>query len=251
MNTQEYISSGIVESYVLGLVTDEERAEFEAICAQYPEVLQARVSFELALEAEAMKNAITPSAELRQSIVESSVATAPGKIAELRTASAGRNNWLRFAAAASVLLLAGSIYWNVSLYNKNTTLQNNYETAKTQLATIENEIAKIRLNPNVKMAAMKGMEVSPSSFATVYWDTTSHDVYLLVNNLPSPPADKQYQLWAIFNGSPVDLGVFDFKKEKLLVQAKNAQGAEAFAITLEQKGGSPTPKGKMYVMGKL
>ena len=35
---------------------------------------------------------------------------------------------------------------------------------------------------------MKGMEISPASYATVYWDTTSHDVYLLVNNLPTPPA---------------------------------------------------------------
>ena len=102
------------------------------------------------------------------------------------------------------------------------------------------------------MASMKGMDISPQSHATVFWDTTTHDVYLLINNLPTPTNDKQYQLWAIFNGKPVDLGVFDIKKEKLLVQAKNAQGAEAFAITLEQKGGSPSgPKGDMYVMGKL
>ena len=99
---------------------------------------------------------------------------------------------------------------------------------------------------------MKGMPVSPQSFATVYWDTTSHDVYLLANNLPVPASDKQYQLWAIFNGKPVDLGVFDIKKERLLIQAKNAQGAEAFAITLEKKGGSPAPTmDSLYVMGKL
>ena len=98
---------------------------------------------------------------------------------------------------------------------------------------------------------MGGLEASPASFATVYWDTASHDVWLLANNLPMPASDKQYQLWAIFDGKPVDLGVFDIKKEKLLIRAKNAQGAEAFAITLEKKGGNPTPAGDMYVMGKL
>ena len=63
MNTQEYISSGIVESYVLGLASEEERIEFEQYCAQYPEVLAARTAFELSLENQAMENAIAPPAE--------------------------------------------------------------------------------------------------------------------------------------------------------------------------------------------
>ena len=33
--------------------------------------------------------------------------------------------------------------------------------------------------------------------------------------------------------------------------AKEINGAQAFAITLEEKGGSPTPKGKMYTLGNL
>ncbi len=249
MNTQEYISSGIVESYVLGLATEAERTEFENMCTQYPEVLEARNAFELALEKQAMANAIAPPAELRQQII--AAATTGAKVVPLNAAPVVRTNWLKYVAAASVILLAGSLYWNVSLYNKNGKLLSENESTRTQLASVEDEIAKIRLNPNMKMAAMKGMPVSPTSFATVYWDTTNHDVYLLTNNLPAPPSDKQYQLWAIFNGQPVDLGVFDFKREKLLIQAKNAQGAQAFAITLEKKGGSPTPKGDMYVMGNL
>ena len=56
---------------------------------------------------------------------------------------------------------------------------------------------------------MKGMEISPASFATVYWDTTSKDVYLLVNNLPKPASDKQYQLWALLDGKPIDVGMID------------------------------------------
>ena len=60
MNVQEYISSGIVESYVLGLASDEERKEFEQMCVQYPDVLAARNGFELVLEKKAMENAIIP-----------------------------------------------------------------------------------------------------------------------------------------------------------------------------------------------
>ena len=250
MNTQEYISSGIVESYVLGLASDEERREFEKMCDQYPELLAARTAFELALEKQAMENAIAPPAELKNKIAEQ--IGAAGKVVSMQSAPVRKISWLKYAAAASVILLAGSLYFNISLYNKNKNLQGEYDKTVAKLNDIEKDIQVLQQNPNVKMASMKGMEISPESYATVYWDTTSHDVYLLTNNLPIPASDKQYQLWALLNGKPVDLGVFDIKKERLLIQAKNTQGAEAFAITLENKGGSPVPTmEKIYVMGKL
>jgi anti-sigma-K factor RskA len=250
VNTEEYISSGIVEIYVLGLASEEDRSEFEKICEQYPEVLAARTAFELALEKQAMENAIAPPADLKNKIADK-IGVA-GKVVPMQSDPARKISWLKYTAAASVILLAGSIYYNISLYNKNKTLQGNYDNTVAKLNDLEKDIQILQQNPNVKMASMKGMEISPASYATVYWDTASHDVYLLTNNLPTPASDKQYQLWALLNGKPVDLGVFDIKKERLLIQAKNTQGAEAFAITLENKGGSPTPTmEKIYVMGKL
>jgi len=250
VNTQEYISSGIVESYVLGLASDEERREFEKICSQYPEVMEARTAFELGLEKQALENAIAPPADLKNKIFDK-IGSA-GKVVPMQSVRTRKTSWLKYVAAASVILLAGSLYYNVTLYNKNKNLQSNYKNTLAELKDVQKDIQILQQNPNIKMASMNGTEVSPHSYATVYWDTTSHDVYLLANNLPVPAADKQYQFWAIFNGKPVDLGVFDIKKEKLLIQAKNAQGAEAFAITLENKGGSPTPTmEKMYVLGKL
>jgi anti-sigma-K factor RskA len=250
VNVQEYISSGIVESYVLGLASDEERREFEKMCDQYPELLAARTAFELALEKQAMENAIAPPADLKNKI--SDKIGANSKVISMQSAPIRKISWLKYVAAASVILLAGSLYYNFNLYNKNKDLQRNYDNTLAKLNDMDKDIQILQQNPNVKMASMKGMEISPASYATVYWDTTSHDVYLLVNNLPLPASDKQYQLWALLNGKPVDLGVFDIKKERLLIQAKNAQGAEAFAITMENKGGSPTPTmEKLYVMGKL
>ncbi len=249
MDIQEYISSGIVESYVLGLASDEERREFEQLCKQYPELLAARIAFELAFEKQAVENAITPPGDVKSKIFEQIAGT--GKLIAIQPATVRKINWAKYAAAASIILLAGSVYWNITLSNKNKSLQNNYNNTVAELSEVKKDIQTLTGNPNVKMASMKGMDAAPQSYATVYWDTASHDVYLLTNNLPIPASDKQYQLWAIFDGKPVDLGVFDMKKEKLLIQAKNAQGAEAFAITLEKKGGSPTPEGTMYVMGKL
>jgi Anti-sigma-K factor rskA len=254
VNTQEYISSGIVESYVLGLASPEERSEFEQLCLQYPEVLAARTAFELAIEKQAMDNAITPPAGLKNKIL-AELDSSAAKIVTMQSSPVKNLNWLKYASAACVALLAGSIYLNVSLSNKNKNLQSNYNNTVSELSDIKKDIQVLQSNPNVKMAAMGGLEVSPKSFATVYWDTSSHDVWLLANNLPAPPSEMQYQLWALLDGKPIDLGMlnYELKQKKLLVHMKNASGAQAFAVTLEKKDRPDisTPAGNMYVMGKL
>ena len=58
MNTQEYISSGIVESYVFGLASQEEKIEFERMAETHPEVKAAREAFEIALEKQALSEAV-------------------------------------------------------------------------------------------------------------------------------------------------------------------------------------------------
>ena len=254
MNVQEYISSGIVESYVLGLASEEERKEFEQQCLQYPEVMRARSDFELALEKQAMQNAIIPDPALKSKIW--SEIGEKGKVIPINEPVPVRKMiWAKYVAAASVILLIISLYWNISLFNKNQELKNNYDIAAGKIKEMEDDMEVLKENPNVKMASLKGMDASPQSFATVYWDTASHDVYLLANNLPAPPTDKQYQLWALLDGQPIDLGMLDYdvKQKKLLIRMKNAQKAQAFAITLEKKDRSDVskPQGDMYVMGNL
>lgn len=262
MNVQDYISSGIVESYVLGLASPEEQAEFESMCSQYPEVLTARTNFEIAMEHQAMQNPVPPPPALKQHIKDL-ILPAEARVIPINSPESATNvNWLKYAAAACAVLLAGSLYWNISQYNRNKKLQvsydevaRDYDSMAVRLTGVEDEIAMMTLNPNIKMAAMKGLAPAPASLATVYWDSTSKDVYLLVNNLPAPPSEKQYQLWALLDGKPIDVGMIDndffVDQKKLLLRMKNVGGAQAFAITLEDKGGSPTPKGPMYTLGNL
>jgi anti-sigma-K factor RskA len=250
VDVQEYILSGIIESYVLGLTSEEERSEFEKMCEQYPEVLQARIAFELSLEKAAKQNAMEPPAYLKEKIFDAIQLT--GKIVNMSSVPVRRSRWLKYAVAACLVLLAGSIYWNISLQKQNKRLQVNLDASNQMLAQMEKD-AKAIQGSGIKMARMNGTSVSPQSYTTVYWDTTSHDVYLLINNLPAPASNEQYQLWALLDGKPIDMGVLEISEKPLqLYHMKNIQAAQAFAITLEKKGGSPTPSpDKMYVMGKL
>jgi anti-sigma-K factor RskA len=265
VNVKEYISSGAIESYVMGFGTNTEREEFEQLCQQYPEIAEARTAFELALKGELLKDAPRPPAFLKQRIEEalkeSSQATETVETEEEKTVRrVGPWKWL---AAASLILLAGAVYWAFNTNNKyqelvqtNNKLEQELSQSKEKLAFME-EDARMMQKPGIKMIALKGTSIAPQAYTTVYWDTTgsTRDVYLLVNNLPQPQSDKQYQLWALLNGQPIDLGMIDnssIRQNRLLTKMQNVQNAQAFAITLEPKGGSQSPTlDSMYVMGQL
>ena len=285
MNIQEYISSGIVESYVLGLTEQEERVEFERMCAAHAEVRKAKEQFELSLEAQAMSEAVQPSKNIRSKIFAEieiqndklDKASFPGDAnstyTDLNKGIEPRGivttmKWQRFLAAASIVLLVISTALNFYLFNQYKTYSSRYanlvdqqtelaksnEVMRTKLDSYESAVALLR-NPDMSVIKMPATNVPTSpdsnSVATVYWNTKSKDVYLLVNNLPLPPSDRQYQLWAIVDGKPVDAGVFDLETVPGLLRMKNMPRAEVFAVTLEKRGGSSAPEGPMYVLGKV
>jgi anti-sigma-K factor RskA len=210
-----------------------------------------------------MRESVAPPAAVKEKIFQS-LDTSPSNISYQETEESEtpvrRMNIWKWVAAASVILLAGTAYWAFSTNDKykdlqqaNTGLKNQLDQSTARVTELNNAAQTLQ-NPFLRTATLQGTENAPGSFANVYWDTTTKDVWLLVNNMPKPVSEKQYQLWALFNGKPIDLGVIEpnIWQEKLLVKMKNVQGAQAFAITLEPQGGSAVPSmEKIYVTGKL
>lgn len=250
----------MVESYVLGIATDAERTEFEQMCADYPEIVEARDAFERALETQLMQDAIAPPVAVKEKLWHTIVPVAPAyNTEEVREeAPVRRMNVWRLLAAACFVGLLGVGYWAFSTNEKYKDAVAKQSAAEQQLQQTNNELAAIRQDaqamqqPGIKVAALKGTGNAPQALTTVFWDSTTKDVYLLVNNLPQAPTEKQYQLWALLDGKPIDLGMLVPKENRLLVKMKNVQNAQAFAITLEPKGGSVNPTMEaMYVLGNL
>jgi anti-sigma-K factor RskA len=256
VNLQDYIASGIIESYVMGLASESERAEFEQLCAQYPELVAQRRKFEERLEQYASDHAELPPPEVKVKVFEA--ISNPPKIVTMENSMSPRNaGWLRFVAAAAVVLLIGMIvlYYQTSQQNKdlagtNSRLKESLDTTRNILDRIIAE-QKVMSDPNTTVVNMVGTQAAPKSSANIYWDSTNTSVYLVVKNMPKLPSNQQYQLWALIDGKPKDLGVFDATDDKVILKMKNTQKAQAFAITIEQKGGSPSPTlQKMQSLGK-
>ncbi|MBX9853176.1 MAG: hypothetical protein K2X86_15640, partial [Cytophagaceae bacterium] len=120
MNIQEYISSGILESYVLGALSREEAAEVESIASKNPEVKREIESIEQALHKYAEAHAVNPRPELKNKILQkinSGANTEEAKVISL----AKKNQFAEYLAAASIsvaILCAGAAYYFYDKWQK-------------------------------------------------------------------------------------------------------------------------------------
>jgi anti-sigma-K factor RskA len=272
VDIQEYIQSGIIESYVLGMATVEEIAEVEQMMTQHPEVQKAVDDFSNSVEEQAMANAVVPPPELKNKIMQSLSVSGASEHKLSAVSEEGNEQretpmrslkiW-RIAAAASIIALVVSSVLNIYFYNRYSDTSQRYQALLSERNSLQasNNIYQTKLNDwqlaarmmanpgmlKVTLAAVPGKE--NSLMTTVFWDKSTKDVYLLTNKLPPASPDKQYQLWALVDGKPVDAGTLDPTCEGAC-KMKNIPKAQAFAITLEKKGGSPTPTmEQMFVMG--
>lgn len=161
------------------------------------------------------------------------------------------NNYPIWMKAASVAVLFGLGYLGYEVNLKSNQLQkiakNNTELS-SKISDLEQMNSVIM---NSKRIELKGVEKHPNLIADVYWHT-SKKVFLEIKNLPAAPTGKQYQLWAIVDGKPIDMGMYSAKKDSTIQEMKSVDNAQAFAVTLEKEGGNATPTmEEMYVMGTI
>jgi anti-sigma-K factor RskA len=259
VNIKEYISSGIVESYVLGLASTEERTEFEVLCRQYPELVQARNEFEITIEETLLASGTVSPGNVKEGLMNTIRQDFPINEKKLvvmeNTSRSNSFSPMRWVAAASIVLLLGASYFAYDFYNRNQQLLNDSQALQARIEKLEQD-QRMMSDPNVAVVNLVGTTPAKVS-ASVYWDTASADVFLVVKNMPKLPSDKQYQLWSIINGQdgglqPSSLGLFDVGDDgKIMLKMSNTNKADAFAITIENKGnqGGPTLE-QLQTMGK-
>lgn len=299
MNIQAYIESGILEEYVLGAVSSQEKQEVECMSHIYPEIKEELLRTESALEEYALKHQTAPPASLKESLFakmnfDSTDGQKPDEDFKIEDSNVVQNIsndirngdfveipvqqssqepkvindaftrtevkevtpfWSKLAVAASVLLavFAGWSAMQVSNARKNTEAVSAEMQDMKKDALYAQQLTEMYRNPQFRVVKMAGLPKSPESSVAALWNQKTNELMLDVQNLPDAPAGKQYQLWSIVDGLPVDIGMLDEQFKGKLMKMKNTKnGSAAFAITLEKAGGSPTPTmDEMYVMGKV
>ena len=273
MDIKEYIASGILESYALGFASEQERREVECMSAIYPELKEELVNIQASFESYAKSIAVEPPAELKASILESikgidqdekivpmkKIDSDKGGNSNNNVRQLSPNYWkVGVAASVAVIIGLGLMYRSVATNNNElndriTAMETSTQDRVNALKDSLNETSlrqQFILDNNTEQVILAGTDVSPNSKARVFWNKEKSSFIFVQDDLPTPVSGKQYQLWAISDGTPVDLGVLDDSVNMTDPKGLDISSIQAFAITLEKEGGSPEPTlDQMYVLG--
>jgi anti-sigma-K factor RskA len=271
---EAYISSGVIEAFVLGQLTEAETKELLQYASEHKEVRNAIDETEETLYALGQKGSIAPPSTSKKRLfddlglkIESEEVLSPANSLkeEIKKETKSFSIYPFLAAAASIVAIIG-IAFSVHFYNQwqdtearlssiiaeNQSIAQQYNVVRNQLEQYAENVEILR-QPGIETIPMQGLDIAPEAQAVVHWNKKTNEVFLNAKQMPSNEIKNQYQLWAIVDGKPVSMGVFDVAGDMTrLLKMKTTTAASAFAITLEPRGGSENPTMEnMYVIGQI
>jgi anti-sigma-K factor RskA len=275
MDKREFLD--LCPARALGLLDGEDLVRFERELAKAdPEMLAA---YREAVNTAANLSLAVPDAPLSPSVLDTLMTrigpapAAPAPAAPAAGSAKPRIAWIvpfRFAATVAVglaIVTLGLLAYVASLQENMGRFKSVAAESSRRIQVLEDSLAQreamleVLKSNQMQMVVMNGQEAGPSGYGKIIWDPVHKKAILHVSNLPAQPADKDYQLWVIRDKVPVDAGVFQvrggsqgrggelYKIDRLVEADKNR--INAFAITLEPKGGLKQPSGRMYLLGSI
>jgi len=253
----------------MGLSSATETAEVQQWAKQYPEVAAEIEAIQSGLEAYAQTHAVAPAASVKDKVF-AAINTKSKSAAPVIDLNTSENNtakiysispaW-KYAAAASIVLLIGSLIFNYTFYNK-------YQSASTELTSVQSDLQQqkdmanalqkdmgVITDKNALPVTLTGMpDVAADAAARIYWMKNTGEVYIDPSDLPKPKAGKQYQFWAIVDGVPVSGGMISAELDGKTVHIQKMKSfgqAQAFAISIEDAGPEKPVPGTVIAMGKM
>jgi len=250
--------------HVLGALSPQEAYEFKKVLQADPELKAyvARLSEATGALAGAVP-AVEPPPQLRAKILAQ---VAPKqKMVSLPARKTGLAAWLPWSLATCLAVLC------LLLSVQNSRVKNALATQAQQISSL-NQLAQslqsatndlqqtvLALQETNRLAGLRIAMLNsllsdePKAVAVSLWDNSKQEGVFEVQNLKPLPADRDYQLWVLENGTtPVDAGVFRVDQNgfvKIEFKAKlPIKIPGKFAVTEEVHGGVASPTIKNMVL---
>ncbi|WP_299442902.1 anti-sigma factor [uncultured Aquimarina sp.] len=262
MNIKQYISSGILELYVYGALSEKENAEVYEALKEHPEIEEEIKEIEKSLmQLSAASAPYNPESVFNR--IKDKLSFTNNEV-DVIPITRKRTNWTAYIGwAASVALLIGLFVQ----FNKNKDLRQQVVKSQIDQILLEGKInlaeenlskAKTLLSvlrdKDILQIPLQAQKIDPTAHASVYWDKEKQTAYIDVAGLPTPPPGKVYQVWSLKLDplTPTSLGILDTfnENETKIFSFTNTNESEAFGITLEPEGGSASPNlEQLYTLG--
>lgn len=257
MDLQSFIQSGLLEAYVLGQCTAEERALVERMAAEHAEVRTELAAIEKTLEGYAAANTVEPPAWMKSRILDmiekesKSPAPPAGGTAAVPGSPAALLRLFQ-AISLALALLAGFFFFQKSkLTSEKTALENRLAELQKQVDACAEQARKTEKlqQVNLLLRDRDDTRAIPLSngengkfTAFAYHNAARCEVAIDLNTLPAPAPGKYFQLWSIVDGKAVSMGMVDVRAQGGWQLVPCQTGAAALAISQESNpNGNPAP----------
>ncbi len=246
MDKQQFLASGLLEQYVLGLTDQEESVVVEKWLRKYPDLQKEVDAMHEALEQYSLAQGIKPPSGLRSKIMRDIEANGTDQLLQVepktfpRPTSRGWTHYI-WPVAASIALTFTLI--------RNNGLGHDLRSAQSALAQTqydcEEEARRFQAflqHAATREVTLPGINDDANVAVLVYWNPEQKLAFVDMSTLPaSPSPQKQFQIWADVEGEMINLGLLRQGEPDTLQPIAFLQNAESLNITLEPLGGSPHP----------
>ncbi len=122
-----------------------------------------------------------------------------------------------------------------------------------QELTKAEEIVKFLESPKTVSVSMIAGTSTPLAAGKLFWNKQANKGRFIAFELPIPPEEKHYQLWAVQKTGTVHVGTFDLPQETGVVTLKAVpnpiEPVLFFMVTLEPTGEPTQPIGELILKG--
>lgn|GEM_PF-534439 len=260
MTLNDIRNSGLLEYYVLGLLSEEDLQKVQGYLVSFPELQDDISVIERSMQAFAVEQGITPKRNLKNDILQSvrengrSVkASDPKRLVgqsseqPITTTSFGGSMW-KYAALVLGLVALGASYFGFQKLDQYRDLESKYHSFKSDCegkeATLINKLSIFEeLNdPNNKILKVTPTDNYLEIDLVFHSNDESKKNYVQIRNLPAIADDQAFQLWSLKGGdtAPIPLTVFK-DGDNYLLEVDFESGTGTYAITIEKEGGAKSP----------
>lgn len=212
MTPEEFLNTGLLEEYVLGLLTDAKADKVQAYIAKHPSIENTYIDMQTTVSNLAKSHGIIPPAQVKSKVMQS-IGNSN------RIIIPKENNWLKYVTSAIAIIL-GII--SIISYNTIKSLATELKMEKKAYAELSSDCEKNKeayetssriyafyKDPNTQSAILKGNEKAPNFELVSHYNKTEGQIALNISSGTDLPNNKMLCLWGDVKGEMILIAKLD------------------------------------------
>lgn len=242
----------LMAGYVLGNLAPEEAEEFRQLLAERPQLATEVNRLHEALE---LLPYALPEVELPPHLRSSILDTVQADINRNPVRRWSRLPWSKIVGGVAALFALAIGIDNYRLRQElqrasrdNYLLQQELKTATTVINALQ--------QPNTRVFSLVGTKEANTASGSILLDLDAQRAVVALQNLPAPPSDKIYRLWAIADNKPIACAEFNASQQGTVLDEFSLRTpacsttTSTLAVSLEPSSLPPQPVGPIVMMEK-